>query len=64
MGVINVGALFKVEKFELGQDVANVDKNCLADTNNSDETEDLQMRAVQQHFVHTLVSQLPAPVKN
>ena len=62
MSIIYVGTLFKIEKFELRQNIANVDKNWLRDSDDSNQTQVLQMLTVQEYLLHTLVSQLPAPV--
>jgi hypothetical protein len=62
VGIINVWTLFKVEKSELWQNVADVHKNRLSDSNHSNETKDFQMLTVKENLFDTLVSQLPAPV--
>jgi hypothetical protein len=62
MFIVNVWTLHEVEKFEFWKLTSDVGQDRSRDLDDSDQTEDLQTMAIEDHVLYTLVCQLPAPV--
>jgi len=62
MCIVNVWTLLEIEKFEFWKLTSDVGQDRFRDPDDSDQTEDLQTMAIEDHVFHTLVCQLPAPV--